>query len=232
MLGILMNRDFARLFAAQVVALLGTGLLTVGLGLLAYDLAGAAAGLVLGVAYTVKMVAYVGLSPVAQAVVQRLPRKAVLIGADLVRAGVALCLPFVTDLWQVYALIFVLQAASATFTPAFQAVIPDILTDEGDYTRALSLSRLAYDLENLLSPALAGVLLLVLSYHWLFLGTVAGFVASGWCGARRCRRLRAVPRAPSVSGCSGARAFTLQRRACGGSCRSTSRPRRWGPSCS
>ncbi|MBE0453918.1 MAG: MFS transporter [Roseovarius sp.] len=180
MLKILGNRDFARLFAAQVVALLGTGLLTVGLGLLAYDLAGAAAGLVLGVAYTVKMVAYVGLSPVAQALVQRLPRKAVLIAADLIRAGVALCLPFVTDLWQVYALIFVLQAASATFTPAFQAVIPDILTDEGDYTRALSLSRLAYDLENLLSPALAGVLLLVLSYHWLFLGTVVGFLASTW----------------------------------------------------
>ncbi len=178
MLDILRNRDFVRLFAAQVVALLGTGLLTVGLGLLAYDMAGAAAGLVLGVAYTVKMVAYVGLSPVAQAVVQRLPRKAVLIAADLIRAGVALCLPFVTDLWQVYVLIFVLQAASATFTPAFQAVIPDILTDEGDYTRALSLSRLAYDLENLLSPALAGVLLVVLSYHWLFLGTVAGFVAS------------------------------------------------------
>jgi MFS family permease len=136
--------------------------------------------MVLGTAYTVKMVAYVGLSPIAQAVVQRLPRKAVLIGADLIRAGVALCLPFVTDLWQVYALIFVLQAASATFTPAFQAVIPDILTDERDYTRALSLSRMAYDLENLLSPALAGVLLLVLSYHWLFLGTVVGFLASTW----------------------------------------------------
>ncbi|MBC7131589.1 MAG: MFS transporter [Roseovarius sp.] len=180
MLSILKNRDFARLFAAQVVALLGTGLLTVGLGLLAYDLAGAQAGLVLGIAFTVKMVAYVCLSPVAQALVQRSPRKAVLIGADLLRAGVALCLPFVTDLWQVYTLIFVLQAASATFTPAFQAVIPDILTDEGDYTRALSLSRLAYDLENLLSPALAGVLLLVLSYHWLFLGTVAGFLVSGW----------------------------------------------------
>jgi MFS family permease len=180
MLGILKHRDFARLFAAQVVALLGAGLLSVGLGLLAYDLAGAAAGMVLGTAYTVKMVAYVGLSPIAQAVVQRLPRKAVLIGADLIRAGVALCLPFVTDLWQVYALIFVLQAASATFTPAFQAVIPDILTDERDYTRALSLSRMAYDLENLLSPALAGVLLLVLSYHWLFLGTVVGFLASTW----------------------------------------------------
>ena len=172
------NRDYARLFAAQVVALLGTGLLTVALGLLAYDLAGARAGVVLGTAYTIKMVAYVGLSPLAQAWAQRLPRKAVLIGADALRAGVALCLPFVSEVWQVYALIFALQAASATFTPAYQAVLPDILPDERDYTRALSLSRMAYDLENLASPALAGLLLTVLSYHWLFVGTTAGFVAS------------------------------------------------------
>jgi len=123
-------------------------------------------------------VAYVGLSPVAQALVQRLPRKAVLIGADLIRAGVALGLPFVTELWQVYGLIFLLQAASATFTPAYQAVLPDVLPDEGQYTRALSLSRMAYDLENLLSPALAGLLLTVMSYHWLFIGTVAGFGGS------------------------------------------------------
>ncbi len=178
MMSLFANRDYTRLFAAQVVALLGTGLLTVGLGLLAYDLAGARAGVVLGTAYTIKMVAYVGLSPLAQALAQRLPRKAVLIGADAIRAGVALCLPFVTDLWQVYVLIFVLQAASATFTPAYQAVLPDILPDERDYTRALSLSRMAYDLENLLSPAVAGLLLAVMSYHWLFMGTFAGFVAS------------------------------------------------------
>jgi len=178
MLGLFANRDYARLFAAQVVSLLGTGLLTVGLGLLAYDLAGTRAGVVLGTAYTIKMVAYVGLSPLAQAWAQRLPRKAVLIGADLARAAVALCLPFVTELWQVYVLIFVLQAASATFTPAYQAVLPDILPDERAYTRALSLSRMAYDLENLLSPALAGLLLAALSYHWLFVGTFAGFAAS------------------------------------------------------
>ncbi|WP_348538270.1 hypothetical protein [Nocardia farcinica] len=39
---------FRRLFTAQVVALAGTGLLTVALGLLAYDLAGSAAAAVLG----------------------------------------------------------------------------------------------------------------------------------------------------------------------------------------
>ena len=178
MLNVLRNRTYAALFSAQVIALIGTGLLTVALGLLAYDLAGAQAGAVLGMAYAIKMVAYVGLSPVAAALVQGVPRKVVLIGADLVRAGVALCLPFIDAVWQVYALIFVLQAASATFTPAFQAVIPDILPDERDYTRALSLSRLAYDLENLVSPALAGLLLAVMSYHWLFMGTVLGFVGS------------------------------------------------------
>jgi len=178
MISLFRNRAYARLFSAQVLALVGTGLLTVALGLLAYDLAGDRAGLVLGTAYTLKMVAYVGLSPVEQALIHHLPRKAVLIGADLIRAAVALCLPFLTELWQVYALIFVLQIASATFTPAYQALLPDVLPEERDYTRALSLSRLAYDLENLLSPALAGLLLLVLSYHWLFLGTMLGFVGS------------------------------------------------------
>ncbi len=178
MLRILKHPVYARLFLAQVIALLGTGLLTVALGLLAYDLAGAEAGVVLGFAFTIKMVAYVGLSPIAHALVERLPRKAVLIGADLIRAFVALFLPFIDSVWQIYLLIFVLQAASATFTPAFQALIPDILKDEGDYTKALSLSRLAYDLENLVSPALAGVLLMLMSYHWLFGGTVIGFVVS------------------------------------------------------
>ena len=95
MLSILANRIYARLFAAQIVALLGTGLLTVALGLMAYDLAGDAAGVVLGTALTIKMVAYVAVSPLANALFARFDRKHVLIGADLIRAGVALLLPFV-----------------------------------------------------------------------------------------------------------------------------------------
>ena len=83
-----------------------------------------------------------------------------------------------TEVWQVYALIFLLQSASAAFTPTFQATIPDVLPDEGRYTRALSLSRLAYDLENLASPTLAAVLLALVSYDALFVGTAFGFAAS------------------------------------------------------
>ena len=178
MLTVLANRTYRHLLAAQIIALVGTGLATIALGLLAYDLAGGNAGAVLGTALAIKMVAYIGVAPVVGAFADRLPRRAFLVAMDLVRASVAICLPFVDQVWQVYVLIFVLQSASAAFTPTFQATIPDVLPDEGDYTRALSLSRLAYDMENLTSPILAAGLLTVISFHWLFAGTAVGFVAS------------------------------------------------------
>ena len=169
---------YRRLFAAQVVALIGTGLSTVALALLAYDLAGGQAGTVLGTALALKMVAYVLVAPVVGGLAHRLPRRGLLIGLDLARAGLVACLPFVTEIWQVYALIFLLNAGSAGFTPTFQATIPDVLPDERRYTRALSLSRLAYDLETLLSPGLAAAALLVLAYDALFAVNAAAFVVS------------------------------------------------------
>ena len=178
MLEVLRDRTYRHLFLAQVIALVGTGLATVALGLLSYDLAGANAGAVLGGALAIKMIAYIGVGPVVNAFVDRLPRRAFLVSMDLVRAGVAVMLPFVTEIWQVYLLIFLLQSASAAFTPTFQAAIPDILPDERRYTRALSLSRLAYDMESLVSPMLAAALLTVIGFHWLFGGTVVGFLAS------------------------------------------------------
>ncbi len=178
MLTVLRHRTYRHLFSAQVIALLGTGLLTVALGLLAFDVAPESAGAVMGLAMTIKMVAYVGVAPVTSAIAARVPRKPLLITADLVRAAVALCLPFVSEAWQIYVLIFLLQAASATFTPAFQALIPSVLPEEREYTRALSLSRLAYDMEALVSPMIAALVLSVVGYEDLFVGTVVGFVGS------------------------------------------------------
>lgn len=178
MLAVLANRTYRHLFFAQVIALVGTGLATVALGLLAYDIAGADAGAVLGTALAIKMVAYVGIAPIAGAYADRLPRKSLLVAMDIVRGAVALMLPFVDAVWQIYVLIFVLQSASAVFTPTFQATIPEVLPDEEEYTQALSLSRLAYDLESLLSPMLAAALLTIINFHWLFAGTSVGFMAS------------------------------------------------------
>lgn len=178
MLSVLANRTYRHLLSAQVIALIGTGLATIALGLLAYDIAGTDAGAVLGTALAIKMIAYIGVAPMVGAFADWLPRRAFLVAMDLVRASVLLVLPFVDQVWQIYVLIFAVQSASAAFTPTFQATIPDVLLEEGDYTRALSLSRLAYDMESLLSPILAAGLLTIISFHWLFAGTAIGFVCS------------------------------------------------------
>ncbi len=153
MLSPLSNRIYRHLFLAQVLSLLGTGL-------------------------AIKMIAYVGIAPMAGAFVHLVPRRTLLVVLDVLQAAVALYLPFVTEIWQVYVLIFVLQTGSATFTPTFRATIPDILPEEAEYTKALSLSRLAYDLEALARPAIAAALLGLVGFHWLFAGNALGFLAS------------------------------------------------------
>lgn len=178
MISPLTDRTYRRLFTAQVIALLGTGLSSVALALLAYDLAGGNAGAVLGTALALKMVAYVGIAPIVGGLAHRLPRKQLLIALDISRAALVVCLPFVTEIWQIYLLIFLLNGCSAGFTPTFQATIPDVLPDEAQYTRALSLSRLAYDLENLLSPTVAAAALVFMSYNGLFSANAVAFLVS------------------------------------------------------
>ncbi len=174
----LRNIAFRRLFAAQVIALVGTGMTTVALTLLAYDLVKENAGVVLGTALAFKMIAYVVFAPIIGGLAHRFPRKPLLILLDVVRAGVVLLMPFVTQVWQIYLLIFLLNLFSAGFKPVFAATIPEILTDERQYTQALSYSRLAYDLENLLSPTLAGIALLVTTYTGLFAANSIAFLVS------------------------------------------------------
>ncbi len=172
------NLTYRRLFTAQVISLAGTGLTTVALALFAYDLAGEDAGTVLGTALALKMVAYVCFAPLVGAFANRLSRKSLLITLDLVRGLIVLAIPFITEIWQIYVLIFLLNACSAGFTPTFQATIPEILPDDGQYTRALSLSRLGYDLENLFSPLFAAAALMVMSYDVLFSINAATFLIS------------------------------------------------------
>jgi predicted MFS family arabinose efflux permease len=124
------------------------------------------------------MVAYVVFAPVLGALAQRLPRRRLLISMDLLRAGIVLAFPLAEQVWQIYLLIFLLNVCSAGFKPVFSATIPDVLPDEAQYTRALSMSRVAYDLESLLSPLIAGLALLLVSYSGLFVANAAAFGVS------------------------------------------------------
>lgn len=75
MLEVLKNTTYRHLFLAQVIALIGTGLITIALALQAYDIAKGEAAQVLGIALAIKMIAYIGVAPIASAFAERLPRK-------------------------------------------------------------------------------------------------------------------------------------------------------------
>ena len=200
---LLRNRVFGRLYLAQLVSLGGTGLLTIALGLLAYDLAGANAATVLGTALAIKMVAYVLMAPLMRAALAFVLATRVLVGADLVRVAMAACLPLVHHTWQIYLLVFALQTAAATFTPTFTAAITRVVPDDEQYTTAVSASRAAYDAEALISPLIAGALLTVIAYSELFFCTAMGFILSallvGTSGLGRIdRHSRVTPTTPKL----------------------------------
>ena len=103
----------------------------------------------------------------AGVIADRVSRKQILIAADLVRFGLLALFPFVTTVWQVYVLIFAINAVTAFFTPTFEATIPEVVGGE-HYVKALSLSRVAVDVEAVAAPALAALLVALFGVRWVF----------------------------------------------------------------
>ncbi|MFN6456167.1 MAG: MFS transporter [Nostoc sp. EfeVER01] len=151
----LRNPVFARLYTAQTTSLLGDALTWVGLALLAFNLAGKNAAVVLSVALTLRVTAFVLLSPLAGAIADRFDRKKIMVITHIFRMLIVGMLPFVTQIWQVYILIFALNVFNAFFTPTYQATIP-LVTGENDYAGAIALSSATYQLLGVLGPGIAG----------------------------------------------------------------------------
>ena len=162
------NRDFRLLFSAQVISLTGSGVTTIGLALFAHQLVGGnSAAIVIGNALMLRILAFLIFSQPAGILADRLSRKHILIAADVVRFALLAMFPFIQHVWQIYVLIFLINAATAFFTPTFDSTIPEVVGRE-NYVKALSLSRVATDLEALAAPLLAGILLALLGFKGLF----------------------------------------------------------------
>ena len=162
------NRNFRLLFSAQIISLLGSGVTTVGLALFAYQLTGGtSATAVIGNALTLRILAFLLFSQPAGVIADRINKKKILIAADLIRFGLLALFPFITQVWQIYALIFAINAVTAFFTPTFESSVPEVVGGE-QYVKALSLSRVATDVEAVAAPALAGLLVALLGLRWVF----------------------------------------------------------------
>lgn len=151
----LKNPIFARLYAAQTTNLLGDALTWLGLALLAFDLAGKDSAIVLSGALTLRVTAFILLSPFAGVLADRLDRKTILVTTHLVRMGIVSLLPFVNAVWQIYAIVFALNVFNAFFTPTYQATIP-LVTGQEDYSQAIALSSATFQLLGVLGPGIAG----------------------------------------------------------------------------
>ena len=165
---LMQNRNFVLLFSAQLISLVGSGLTTIGLALFAHQLAeGSSAAVVIGNALMLRILAFLMFSQFAGILADRVNRKTILIIADIVRLGLLALFPFIDSIWQIYLMIFLINAATAFFTPTFDATLPDIAGRE-HYVKALSFSRVAVDLEAILAPAMAGLVFALLGLKWLF----------------------------------------------------------------
>ena len=119
------NRDVRLLWGGTIVSLFGDWFNTLALYRLVLDLTGSETAL--GGVFLTKLLPLALASPVAGVLADRLDRRRLMIGADLVRAVIVLGFLFVRDagdLWLLYALAASQIAVSASFTPAKNAVLP------------------------------------------------------------------------------------------------------------
>jgi MFS transporter, NRE family, putaive nickel resistance protein len=151
----LRNSTFARLYTAQTISLFGDALTWLGLALLAFELAGKDSAVVLSVALTLRVTAFVILSPIAGAIADRLDRKLILVITHVARMLIVGTMPFVNAVWQIYVLVFALNVFNAFFTPTYQATIP-LVTGKAEYASAIALSAATYQLLGVLGPGIAG----------------------------------------------------------------------------
>lgn len=124
--GPLRSPAFRRLFAAQTISRWGDTFNAVALVIAVFRLTGSGLQVAATVAFEIVPVLLLGF--VAGAVVDRMPRRRVMIAADLGRAAVALALAFLGDnLAVLYAAAFALSAGTVFFNPAAASLLPSVV---------------------------------------------------------------------------------------------------------
>jgi MFS family permease len=174
-------RDFALLWTGLTVSLVGDGIYTVAIAWQVYELSNAPTALaVVGAAW---MAPQVLLLLVGGAISDRVDRRQVMMLSDAIRgAAVAtmgvLAVTGALELWHVICLVAVYGVGTALFTPAFSAMVPQIVPASlllqanslGQFVRPLAV--------RFLGPAVGGALIAGFGPGVAFLTDAGSFAAS------------------------------------------------------
>jgi len=171
----LRERDFARLWTGQLISNVGDWVNYVALTALVWHLTESA--WMVAVLRACHAVPFLLLGPFAGVLVDRWNRKATLVVVDVLRAGLVLLFPFVSDVGTIFAITIVFNIVSTLFSPAKNALIPQIV-GERQLLAANSLSSTTQNMAMVLGPALGGLLLAAAGTAAAFYFDSASFVLS------------------------------------------------------
>jgi len=157
-------RAFVIIWLGQLVSMLGTGMTRFALTIWAWQITGSATALALVGVFSFAPV--VLFSPIAGALVDRWPRKLVMMASDLAAglSTIAVLILYSTGNLQIWHL-YVAGAFAGLFEsfqfPAYSAAVSTMLTKE-NYTRASGMIGMAEAASGIAAPALAGLLLVTI----------------------------------------------------------------------
>src|SRR4051812_16602468 len=184
--GVLHERDFRLLFTGQVVSQLGDSITPVALAFAILDLTGRAADL--GYVFAARSVPLVAFLLVGGVFADRLPRRAVMIAADLVRLGTqgataVLLISGHAQIWQIAALQAVHGMASAFFNPAATGLTPQVVSPER-LQDANGLRGLSMSASGIAGPAISAALVAGVGAGWALGLDSLTFLVSAVCLAK------------------------------------------------
>jgi predicted MFS family arabinose efflux permease len=172
------NRNFRRLWMAQIVSEIGDWFYTLSIYTLLLQLTGHASSVALALVLQVLPQTLVG--PTAGVVNDRLRRKHVMIAADLVRVVVVLAMLLVrsrSTVWLVYPLLLAETTMAAFFEPARSSVIPNIAA-QGEVLIANTLSSATWSMNLLIGASVGGLVAAFFGREAVFVLNALSFLAS------------------------------------------------------
>jgi predicted MFS family arabinose efflux permease len=172
------NRNFRRLWLAQIVSEIGDWFYTLAIYSLLLQLTGRASSVALALVLQVLPQTLIG--PAAGVINDRVRRKQVMIAADLARMAIVFAMLLVrsrSTVWMVYPLLLLETLMAAFFEPARTAVIPNIAPRE-DVILANTLSSATWSVNLLVGASVGGVVAALLGRDAVFVLNAVSFLVS------------------------------------------------------
>lgn len=173
------NRNFRRLWLAQIVSEIGDWFYTLSIYTLLLQLTGRASSVALALVLQVLPQTFIG--PAAAVINDRLRRKHVMITADVVRFFVVLAMLLVQSrsmAWLIYPLLLAETIMAAFFEPARNSVIPNIAAKD-EVLIANTLSSATWSVNLLIGASVGGLVAAFFGRNAVFLLNALSFLASG-----------------------------------------------------